>query len=130
MAGKDDSNIFDFYSNLVHQEPEDGASFGVEGFAEWNSFDRFCKSLVHSVFQNLGQSAKEEFLEKINNCKTHEEIVHLADNEQVINITIDMLLQEANDRNIEVKDAVEAKRLREEGNGLFKRKDYKKSLNL
>lgn len=132
MAGKDDSNIFDFYSNLIHQEPEDGlGSFGVDhGFAEWNSFDRFCKSLVHSVFQNLGPAAKEEFLMKINNCMTHEEIVNLADNETVINITIDMLLQEASDRNIEVKDAFEAKRFREEGNGLFKRKDYLKSLNL
>jgi hypothetical protein len=113
MAAKDDSNIFDFYSNLIHQEPEEGGSFGVDhGFAEWNSFDRFCKSLVHSVFQNLGPAAKEDFLQKINTFTTHEEIVNFADNESVINITIDMLLQEANDRNIEVKDAYEAKRFR------------------
>lgn len=37
-------------------------------------------------------------------------------------------LQEANDRTVDVKDAIAAKRLREEGNGLFKRKDYIKSL--
>lgn len=132
MAGptKDDSNIFDFYSSLIHSEPDDPTFGGIEGFAEWNSFDRFCKSLAHSVFQNLGSQGKQDFLEKINACHSYEDIITTADNEQVINITIDMLLQEANDRNIEVKDATEAKRLREEGNGLFKRKDYHKCLNV
>jgi len=130
MAAKDESNIFDFYSNLVHQEPEDGGPFGMDGFAEWSSFDKFCKSLAHSVFQNLGSKGKEEFLEKIGSCSTHEDVIATADGEQVISITIEMLLQEANDRAIDIKDAARAKKFREEGNCLFKKKDYPKSLNM
>lgn len=130
MAAKDESNIFDFYSNLVHQEPEDAGPFGMDGFAEWSSFDKFCKSLVHSVFQNMGPKGKEQFLEKMASCSTHEEVISAADAEPVISITIEMLLQEANDRAIDIKDAASAKKFREEGNCLFKKKDYSKSLNM
>lgn len=130
MAGKDESNIFDFYSNLVHQEPDDSGPFGMDGFAEWTSFDKFCKSLAHSVFQNMGPKGKEDFLEKMASCSTHEQVIAAAEEEQVISITIEMLLQEANDRGIAIKDPVKAKTLREEGNCLFKKKDYLKSLNV
>ena len=130
MAARDESNIFDFYSNLVHQEPEDAGPFGMDGFAEWSSFEKFCKSLAHSVFQNMGPKGKEELLDKINSCATHQQIIAVIEKEPVISITVEMLLQEANDRAIDIKDASSAKKLREEGNCLFKKKEYPKSLHL
>lgn len=130
MAAKDESNIFDFYSNLVHQEPDDAGPFGMDGFAEWSSFDKFCKSLAHSVFQNMGPKGKEEFLEKMSTCCRYEDVIAAAEEEQVISITLEMLLQEANDRAIAIKDPANAKKLREEGNSVFKKKDYVKSLSL
>lgn len=112
MSVRDDSNIFDFYSNLVSQEPDmtglpgestagavsliapgSAISSVHEGFTEWSSFDKFCKSLVHSIFQNLGPKGKEDLLERVRSCHSHEEIVSIADEEQIISITIDMLLQ-------------------------------------
>lgn len=64
-----------------------------EGFPEWSSFDKFCKSLIHSIFQNLGAKGKEDLLQRVRSCHSHEEIVSIADEEQIISVTIDMLLQ-------------------------------------
>lgn len=121
MAARDDSNIFDFYSNLMSNEPDMSSEIASasyfaldagasntsfhEGFPEWSSFSRFCKSLIHSIFQNLGAKGKEDLLERVKSCHSHEEIVSIADEEQIINITVDMLLQVSETRFISISQS-------------------------